>query len=96
MDADNYCFPVFKGLQKPLEFMGLRGRFMVLAAVAVGLAFFGYCIGAFCFDQLTGIIACLVLGGASLGYIFIKQKQGLHSKKRCRDILVYHYLFIRK
>lgn len=96
MDAANYCFPVFKGLQKPLEFMGLRGRFMVLAAAGVGVSFLGYCIGAFCFGQMAGIIACLVLAGASLGYIFIKQKQGLHSKKRGKDILVYHYLYIRK
>lgn len=96
MDAANYYFPVFKGLQRPLEFMGLRGRFMILAAAGVGLAFFGYCIGAFCFNQLSGIIACAVLGGASLGYILIKQKQGLHSKKRSRDVHIYHYLYIRK
>ena len=69
---------------------------MMMAAAAVGASFLGYCVGAFCFGQLTAIVICLVLAGASLGYIFIKQKQGLHSKKKCRDILVYHYLFIRK
>ena len=26
-------YPVFKGLQKPLEFMGIRGRFLTLAAM---------------------------------------------------------------
>ena len=34
-------FPVFKGLQKPLEFMGIRGRFLTLAAVAIGVSFVG-------------------------------------------------------
>ena len=96
MDAGQYCFPVFKGLQKPLEFMGLRGRFMVMAAAAVGVSFLGYCISAFCFGQLTAIAVCLALVGASLGYIFIKQKQGLHSKKRSRETLVYRLIFIRK
>ena len=32
-------FPVFKGLQKPLEFMGIRGRFLTLAGVAIGVTF---------------------------------------------------------
>lgn len=35
-------FPVFKGLQKPLEFMGIRGRFLTLAAVAIGVSFVGF------------------------------------------------------
>lgn len=96
MDTGRYCFPVFKGLQKPLEFMGLRGRFMMLAAAGVGVSFLGYCIGAFCFGQLIGVAVCLVLAGLSLATIFIKQKQGLHSKKRSNEILIYHYLFIRK
>lgn len=96
MDASRYCFPVFKGLQKPLEFMGLRGRFMMLAAVVAGAAFLGYCIGSFCFGQWAGLGSCLVLGGSGLGYIFLKQKQGLHDKKKSNDTLIYHYLFIRK
>lgn len=96
MNPDHYYFPVFKGLQKPLEFMGLRGRFMVLAAVGVGVSFLGYCIGAFIFGQLMECIICLILAGLSLGFIFLKQRQGLHSKKRNDNILIYHYLFIRK
>lgn len=96
MDSANYCFPVFKGLQKPLEFMGLRGRFMMLAAIGVGISFLGYCIGAFCFGQLVGLIVCLILAGTSLAVIFIKQKQGLHNKKKSQNILIYHYLYIRK
>lgn len=96
MNPDHYHFPVFRGLQKPLEFMGLRGRFMILAAAGVGISFLGYCLGAFIFGQLTGCIVCLILAGLSFGYIFIKQKQGLHTKKRSNEILIYHYLFIRK
>ena len=87
---------MFRGLQKPLEFMGLRGRFMVFAAAAFGVSFVGYCICTLVFGQMTALITGLVLAGSSLGYIYLKQKQGLHSKKRCRDILVYHCLFIRK
>lgn len=35
-------YPMFKGLQKPLEFMGIRGRFLTLAAAAIGVSFVGF------------------------------------------------------
>ena len=35
-------FPVFKGLQKPLEFLGIRGRFLTIAAATIGGAFLGF------------------------------------------------------
>ena len=35
MDNSFNGFPVFKGLQKPLEFMGIRGRFLTLAVIAM-------------------------------------------------------------
>ena len=37
-------YPVFKGLQKPLEFMGIRGRFLTLAAAAIGVSFVGFIV----------------------------------------------------
>lgn len=76
--------------------MGLRGRFMTLAAAGIVCAFFGYCIGAFIFGQLIGCIICLAIAGGSYLYLFFKQKQGLHSKKKCKDILIYTNLFIKK
>jgi hypothetical protein len=35
-------FPIFKGLQKPLEFMGVQGRYIYWAAGAIGGAIVGY------------------------------------------------------
>ena len=40
MTMNQEGYPVFKGLQKPLEFMGIRGRFLTLAAAAI--AFSGF------------------------------------------------------
>lgn len=76
--------------------MGLRGRFMVLGAAGVGVSFIGYCIAAFIFGQLAGLGICALLAGVSLATIFIKQKQGLHNKKKCRDILIYKNVFTHK
>lgn len=96
MRPDEYYFPVFKGLQKPLEFLGLRGRFLIYAASAIGISFLGCCIFFVLISQVVGLIYLLVSAGVSLLYIYIKQKQGLHSKKRSKDYLMYHYIYIKK
>ena len=37
-------YPIFRGLQKPLEFMGIRGRFIVYAAATAGSSILLYFI----------------------------------------------------
>ena len=64
MTMNQEGFPVFKGLQKPLEFMGIRGRFLTLAALAV-----------------IGLVT-----------IFVKQRGGLHNKRRDKGIFIYNKL----
>lgn len=46
-------------------------------------------------SQIAGLIYLAVSSVISLIIIYIKQKQGLHSKKRCKDKLIYHCLFIK-
>ena len=82
-------FPVFKGLQKPLEFMGIRGRFLTLAAVAIGVSFVGFIVFSIALGKLAGFIAMLVMAAAGLATIFVKQRGGLHNKKRAKGIYVY-------
>lgn len=82
-------FPVFKGLQKPLEFMGIRGRFLTLAAVAIGVSFVGFIVFSIALGKLAGFIAMLVMAAAGLATIFVKQRGGLHSKKRTKGIYIY-------
>ena len=91
----NDGYPVFKGLQKPLEFMGIRGRFLTLAAVAIGVSFVGFIVFSIALGKLAGFIAMLVLAVVGLVTIYIKQRGGLHNKKRNREIFIYHNLFKR-
>lgn len=95
MNPNEYCFPVFKGLQKPLEFMGLRGRFLMLAGVGIGISLLGALILMIVVGTIVALIYLLVSAVVSLVTIYIKQKQGLHAKKICRDIKIYHNIFIR-
>lgn len=82
-------FPVFKGLQKPLEFMGIRGRFLTLAAVAIGVSFVGFIVFSIALGKLAGFIAMLVMAAAGLATIFVKLRGGLHNKKRAKGIYIY-------
>ena len=37
-ETDNYTdYPMFKGLQRPLEFMGLQGRYITWAAITASV-----------------------------------------------------------
>ena len=74
-------YPLFRGLQRPLEFMGLQGRYIYWAAGAVG----GAIIGGFVAGLVT--LVAFVVTGAAL--VMFKQRRGLHSKKVDRGVFVY-------
>ena len=82
-------YPLFRGLQRPLEFMGLQGRYIYWAAVAVGGAILGfiiaYCIAGFVAGLI--VLVAFVVTGAAL--VMFKQRRGLHSKKVDRGVFVY-------
>ena len=92
MAMDKEGYPVFKGLQKPLEFMGIRGRFLRLAAAAVGVSFVGFIVFSIALGKIAGFIAMLVMAAAGLIIIYVKQRGGLHNKRRSRGIFVYNNL----
>ena len=87
--TDYVSYPMFKGLQRPLEFMGVQGRYIYWAAGTAGggvVSFIlGYCIVGFLVG-LAALVTVLVVG-ASL--IFIKQRMGLHTKKTDKGIFIY-------
>ena len=71
-------YPVFKGLQKPLEFMGIRGRFLTLAAAAIGVSFVGFIGFSIALGKVAGFIAMMVMALVGLITIYIKQRGGLY------------------
>lgn len=61
-DSQYVSYPIFKGLQKPLEFMGIQGRYITWAACAVGGAILGFII-VYC---ILGFVAGLIVLAVSL------------------------------
>ena len=92
MTMNQEGYPVFKGLQKPLEFMGIRGRFLTLAAAAIGVSFVSFIAFPIVLGKLAGFIAMLVPAVVGLAVIYVKQRGGLHNKKRSKGIYVYKKL----
>lgn len=86
-------YPVFKGLQKPLEFMGIRGKFIYYAAGTFLCGFIGFLVFNILMGFFTGLIALVAIAGTGIITIFIKQKLGLHAKKRYKGLIHYTGLF---
>lgn len=82
-------YPVFKGLQRPLEFLGFQGRYIVWAALTAGGAIILFIIGYISFGFVVALVAStvtLAVGGLS---IVIKQRKGLHSKSTEKGIFIF-------
>ncbi len=94
MEINYNGYPVFKGIQKPLEFMGIRGRFLTFAAAAIGTSFIGFIVFSILIGKLAGFIAMMVMAVTGLLTIYIKQRGGLHAKRRDKGIYVYTNLYI--
>ena len=92
MTMNQEGYPVFKGLQKPLEFMGIRGRFLTLAAAAIGVSFVGFIGFSIALGKVAGFIAMMVMALVGLITIYIKQRGGLHNKRKDKGVFVYKSL----
>ena len=87
--SQHVSYPIFKGLQKPLEFMGIQGRYITWAACAIGGAILGFIIVYCILGFLAGLIVLAVSVCTGTALIFFKQKRGLHTKKSDHGIFVY-------
>jgi hypothetical protein len=87
---------VYRGIQKPLEFMGLRGRYVYVGAGALIAAVVCFVVNYILFGLLVSFILVLSIILFSAYWIFTKQKKGLHSKKTSSDIYVTQTLFVKK
>ena len=82
-------YPLFRGLQRPLEFMGLQGRYIYWAAGAVGGAILGFIIAYIIAGFVAALIALVIAVCVGAGMILFKQRRGLHSKKTEHGVFVY-------
>ena len=90
MEKTEYSdYPVFKGLQKPLEFLGFQGRYIYWAAGTAGGGILGFIIGYVSAGFVASlIIISLILSVGGIA-IMVKQRKGLHSKQTDQGVFVF-------
>ena len=84
-------YPMFKGLQKPLEFMGIQGRYIYWAAATAGGAIIGFIVTYCLMGIIAGLIVLVVAITTGAGLIMFKQRKGLHTKKNDQGVFIYAY-----
>ena len=82
-------YPLFKGLQRPLEMMGLQGRYIYWAAGAAGGAIVGFIIAYCLLGFVAGLVVLVAILSTGITLIILKQRKGLHRKKNDRGVYVY-------
>lgn len=84
-------FPIYKGLQKPLQFRGFKGKYIYWG---VGSLLAGLVLGALTMSLFNLWLGAVVLIGSIVGgllYIAARQKKGLHSKASTHSVYVHPF-----
>ena len=82
-------YPMFKGLQRPLEFMRLQGRYITWAAITAAVGILGFMIVYAVAGLIVGLVFAVVALSTGMAFIMVKQRKGLHTKKTDKGIFVY-------
>lgn len=89
-------FEVHKGLQKPLVFKGVKGKFIYWLGGGVLGSFILTIISNFLFGILGAIIVFLAGLGVTFGSIKHFQKKGLHKKDNTKGIIFHKSVYKNK
>jgi len=82
-------YPVYKGLEQPLSYRGLKGKFIGWGIGSlIGGLFLGGIVGA-ASNMYLGLLLSILLGGGGFACTLYRQKMGLHNKKRHQGLFVH-------
>ena len=74
-ETDNYTdYPMFKGLQRPLEFMGLQGRYITWAAITAAVGILGFMLVYALTGFIIGLAFAVLSISTGVGIIMVKVK----------------------
>lgn len=93
MSKDNDSFPTYKGLQKPLVFKSLKGRYIYWGLGVMVGSLISCVVLVLIFNFLVGGICLVVILFGGLSLIAKKQKNGLYSKKKHKGIYIISQIY---
>lgn len=87
-DRRAYGFSVYKGLQQPIVFQTLKGRYIYWGLASVLAGFLAAVILTVTFSVLAGFLALLAVSMSGLLYTNSRQKKGLHDKTKSEGVFI--------
>jgi hypothetical protein len=89
-------FSVYKGLQRPIQFKGLKGGFIYAAFIlALGSLFIGIIVSTFT-TFLAGSTAMVAVAfGGIIGMALYQRKFGLYRKNVTKGVFIMHSMYNR-
>lgn len=93
-NKEHQVFNVYKGLQKPLIFKGLKGKFIYIGAAVVICAIILCAVVATLASFMWGGIVLLAVMFGGLVITVQLQKKGLHNKDRHKGIYIVSNVFL--
>ncbi|PSR51928.1 DUF4133 domain-containing protein [Adhaeribacter arboris] len=88
-------FNVYKGLQRPLIFKSLKGKYIYWGMACLLVAFVTGILLSTIIHPVAGIIGLIVIGLGGMGFIHSRQKGGLHSKTKSNGTYIVSPYFKR-
>lgn len=81
-------YKIFKGLQRPLEFMGLRGRYVWVGFGAGCATIIGFIVFFIAFGFVPALGVLIGIQVTTLLWIKKKSKRGLHTKHVDKGVFI--------
>lgn len=79
---------IFKGLQKPLEFMGLKGRYVWIGLGGALLSILLFIILFISINFFSALLVLIATPSLIALWIHKSMKRGLHSKKKDTGVFI--------
>lgn len=81
-------YNVYRGVKKPLEFKGLKGRYIQWAASIIAGSILMLLVLKFLLGWLVSFILSFIVGGLLWIKMMLKAKRGVHTKKITKGLVV--------
>jgi hypothetical protein len=94
MIDNDRIFSVYKGLQRPIQFKGLKGSFIYYAfVIALSSLFIGIIVTTLTTFVKGSICMVVIVFGGIIGMALYQRKFGLYRKNTTRGVFIFHKIF---
>lgn len=83
------CYPLYKGLQKPLQYRGFKGKYIFWGIASIFLGVLSGSIMAILTSSIIAGVTSVITMTLGIIYTRYKQRWGLADKKHSTGVYIY-------